>query len=821
VSTGRTHNPQNIYEHNLPAQRSSFVGRELEAFEVSQALATTRLMTLTGAGGSGKTRLALEVARDLIEAYPDGVWLVELAPLSEKELVPKAVAEALGVPERPREPIADTLVEVLGERQLLLVVDNCEHLIEAVAGFADRLLDSCPRVRILATSREALGVEGEIRWDVPPLSMPNPQHTPSSEELEGYESVRLFVERARGRDPTFNLSPRDALTVAKVCGRLEGIPLALELAAAWVGTLSLEQILQRLTDSLGLLTRGGRTAVPRQRTLKGTLDWSYELLSEPERVLFCRLSTFAGGWTLEALEAVGSGGGIEEGAVLDLLTGLVEKSLVMVNRGDEGGVRHRLLEPVRQYALEKLEESGEVEFTKRAHAGYFLALSEEAEPELLGPRENQWYERLEEEHDNIRAALSWALKGADPELGLGLAGAIWWFWHRHGHLSEGLRWLERALARGVGASAMVRAKALAGIGWLAYGQGDLGRMRKSAKEGLSLSDEAGLGGYHRGLFLRLLGDASWMEGDYDRTMELAEESLELSREANDLGGMALSLLQQGTASMWGSGDLGKARAFYEEALAVSRELGSASIFLVCLNSLALPYLLQGDLERAKEFAEEAAALSREAGARTLLPLPLHILGWVALLRGDLGQAEALHKESLSLSGELGDSWGTLELLEGLACIAGAKGEAEKAARLFGSAEALREAMGVGPWAALRTLEERYLVGARSRLKEGAWRRAWGEGYAMSMGAAIEYALSEEEPSTTTLSSAAPERPAGLTPREMEVLGLVAEGLTNPQVAQKLFLSPRTVQRHLNSVYRKLGVNSRTAATHLALEHDLL
>ena len=806
------------------------MGRELEAFEVSHALATTRLMTLTGAGGSGKTRLALEVARDLIEAYPDGVWFVELAPLSAKELVPKAVAEALGVPERPREPIADTLVEVLGDRQMLLVVDNCEHLIGAAARLVDKLLDSCPGVRILATSREALGVKGEIRWLVPPLSVPEPRGTPLSEELEGYESVRLFVERARERDPAFSLSSENALTVAEVCKWLEGIPLAIELAAARVGTLSLEQILERLKDALGLLTRGGRTAVPRQRTLKGTLDWSYDLLSEPERVLFRRLSNFAGGWTLEASEAVGSGEGVAEGEVLDLLSGLVEKSMVVTKGSDEGGVRYRLLEPVRQYALEKLEESGEADATKRAHARYFLALSEEAEPVLLGPQEAEWYDHLEEEHDNIRAALSWSLESADPQLGLRLAGAIWWFWHRHGHLREGLRWLEGALARGVGASAMVRAKALAGIGWLAYGQGDLGRMRKSATEGLSLSDEAGLGGYHRGLFLRLLGDESWMEGDYDRTMELAEESLELSREANDLGGMALSLLQQGTASMWGSGDLGKARAFYEEALAVSRELGSASIFRVCLNSLALPYLLQGDLERAKAFAEEAAALSREAGDRTLLPLPLHILGWVALLRGDLGQAEALHKESLALSGELGDSWGTLELLEGLACIAGAKGESEKAARLFGSAEALREAMGVGPWAALRTLEERYLVGARSRLKEGAWRRAWGEGYAMSMEAAIEYVLSEEEPSTTTLSSAAskqpstppaPEHPAGLTPREVEVLGLVATGLTSAQVATQLFLSTRTVDTHLTSIYHKLGVTSRAAATRFAVEHGLV
>ncbi len=668
LSNGKVRMPQSTPQHNLPAPRSSFVGREQGMFELKRELATTRLMTLTGAGGSGKTRLALEMARGLVEAYPDGVWLVELAPLSEEALVPKAVAEALEVPERPAEPIADTLADVLGDRRLLLVVDNCEHLIEAAAGLVDRLLDSCPRLRILATSREGLGVEGEARWPVPPLSVPERGRTPSSEKLEGYESVRLFVERARERDPSFSLRPPNALAVADICRMLEGIPLAIELAAARVGTLSLEQISERLKDALGLLTRGGRTAVPRQRTLKGTLDWSYDLLSEPERGLFRRLSTFAGGWTLEASEAVGSGEGVEEGEVLDLLSGLVEKSMVVTKGSDKGGVRYRLLEPVRQYALERLEESGEAEAAKRAHAEYFLALSEEAEPELLGPREAEWYDRLEEEHDNIRAALSRALEGADPELGLRLAGAIWWFWHRHGHLREGLRWLEGALAKEGGASAIARAKALGGIGWMAFGL--------------------------------------------------------------------------------------------------------------------------GDLERAKALHKESLALSEERGAFRQL---------------------------------------TLILLEGLACGAGAEGDAHRGARLFGATEALREAIGFPLEPALRRLEEPYLVGARSQLDESAWTEAWEEGRRMSVEAALEYALSEEESSTHTPSSAAskqpstppaPEHPAGLTPREVEVLGLVAEGLTSAQVAHRLFLSPRTVEAHLTSIYHKLGVTSRAGATRFALEHGL-
>jgi predicted ATPase/DNA-binding CsgD family transcriptional regulator len=787
--------------------------------EVEIELATTRLLTLTGSGGSGKTRLALEVARNLLEAYPDGVWLVELASLSEEVLVPKAVAEAVEVPERPQEPLADTLAEVLRGRELLLVLDNCEHLLDATARLVDKLLDSCPHLRIFVTSREALGVEGEVRWAVPPLSVPEPQGSLSLGELEAYESTRLFVERAREHDPSFSLSSHNVPAVVEICRMLEGIPLAIELAAARVGTLSVEQISDRLEGSLELLTRGGRTAVPRQRTLKGTLDWSYNLLSEPERNVFRRLSVFAGGWNLEASEAVGSGEGITESEILDLLSGLVEKSLVVAKGSDEGGVRYRLLEPVRQYALEKLEDSGETQAAKCAHAQYFLALAEEAEPELLGPRETQWYDRLEEEHDNIRVALSWSLHGADPVLGLRLAGAIWWFWHRHGHLSEGLRWLEEGLGQERGASAIARAKALGGIGWLAYGQGDLDRMKESATEGLKLSSEAGLGGYHRGLFLGVLSPASWQEGDFERATELAEESLRLSREANDLGGMAESLGMLGTAAMWGSGDLQQARAFYEEGLVISRELGSASILRSCLNSLALPFLLQRDLEPAAALAEEAATLSREAGDRTLLPLPLNNLGWVALLSGDLERAEALHNESLTLSRELGGSLGTLVFLEGLACDAGAKGEAERAARLFGATEALREVMGLPLEPALRALEESYLDGARSQLGEGAWTEAWEKGRGMSMEATIEYALFKEESSTTT-PSAAPEQPARLTPREIEVLELVATGMTNSQIAKELFVSPRTVETHITSIYHKLGVSSRAAATRFALEHGL-
>ena len=575
-------------------------------FEVKRELAMTRLMTLTGAGGSGKTRLAMEVARDLLEAYPDGVWLVELAPLSEEALVPKVVAEALGVTERPQESLSDTLADVLRDRQLLLVVDNCEHLVGASARLADKLLDSCPGVRILATSREALGVEGEARWLVPPLSVPDPQDTPSSGQLEDYESVRLFVERARGRDPSFALSPENAFAVAEICSRLEGIPLAIELAAARVDTLSLEGISKRLEGSLDLLTRGGRTAAPRQQTLKGALDWSHDLLSEPERVLFRRFSVFAGVWTLEASEAVGSCEGVEEGEVLDLLSGLVEKSLVVTRRGDFGGVRYRLLEPIRQYAREKLEGSGEAEAAKRAHAEYFLAVVEETEPELFGPRDVEGFNRLEAEHDNLRAALSWALERGEAELALRLGEALGAFWHAHGHLREGRRWLEEALAKDDQASVAARIGALKALFWLAFDQWDLDRAGAVAHEAMELSSDAEIDSSLAASLRIMLAGPTWVGGDYERGKELLEESLVISREADDKVRIVEALFQlAGTTDSLG--DTAGAKKICEEGIAVCREAGYTYRLSGFLLALGSHLMLEGDYGRGAALTEEAGS----------------------------------------------------------------------------------------------------------------------------------------------------------------------------------------------------------------------
>src|SRR5215208_8121308 len=392
--------------------------------------------------------------------------MVELAPLSEPGLLAQEMAGALGVTELSGEPLADTLADFLGGKEILLVLDNCEHLIEAAARLAEYLLHWCPRLRVLATSREPLGIAGEVVWQVVPLSLPDRDEPASVVGLMRYEALRLFVDRARLRLPDFELTEKNAGAVARVCRKLGGIPLAIELATARMGALAVEQVAQRLETSLDVLKGASRTALPRQQTLRATLDWSYELLSQPERKLYGRLSVFTGGFSLEAAEAVGATDDIEQHEVLESLLSLVDKSLVVAEAANEGRMRYRMLEPVRQYGLERLEMSGEVQEVRRRHAGYFLALAEEAEPRLRGPEQAAWFERLDAENDNLRGALSWLLEQGEGVLALRLSGALGEFWHVRGHLEEGRRWLEATLARGDDAPA--RIKALLHAGWIAW-----------------------------------------------------------------------------------------------------------------------------------------------------------------------------------------------------------------------------------------------------------------------------------------------------------------------------------------------------------------
>ncbi|HYM70819.1 MAG TPA: AAA family ATPase, partial [bacterium] len=515
--------------HNLPQELSSFVGRDQERAEIVQLLSTARLLTLTGTGGCGKTRLALRVAAEVVPRYPDGVWLVELAALTDPGLVLQTVASTLGVREVPGRPWLSSLTDALRDRTMLLVIDNCEHVIDACAHVIDAILGACPGVGVLATSREPLRIAGERTWRVPSLSLVGSGATVTAEAAAASEAVRLFTDRAAAVQPAFAVTSQNAGAVLEVCRRLDGIPLAIELAAARVAALPVSEIARRLGDQLSLLNQGSRTALPRHRTLQAVMDWGYHLLSEGEQALLRRLAVFAGGWTLEAAEAVCPGRGEAPLAVLDLLTQLVLKSLVLMDEQD-ASVRYRFLETVRQYSAARLREWSEEPAVRDRHLDWFLALSERAAPEMVGSTQAAWFDRLEAEHDNLRAALEWALQCGRAEAGLRLIGAAWRFWFVRGYFAEGRGWLESLLRAGESTPAAVRADALNAAGNLAvFGQGDYAAGRRFYERGLALWKQTGDG---RGV-ARILGNLAFVaagEGDPVAERALLDESLALRRE---------------------------------------------------------------------------------------------------------------------------------------------------------------------------------------------------------------------------------------------------------------------------------------------------
>jgi predicted ATPase/DNA-binding SARP family transcriptional activator/DNA-binding CsgD family transcriptional regulator len=770
-------------KHNLPGARTSFIGRERELVEIKRTLAITGLMTLTGAGGSGKTRLALEIARGLVGVYPDGVWLVELGSLSEGELVAQAVADALGVREQPNRPLADTLADALREKKLLLLLDNCEHLLDAAARLVDTLLGSCPRLRILATGREAIGVPGEANWPVPPLSVPDADSSPT--DLMRYEAVRLFVERARLRLPSFDLTPANAQAVAEVCRRLDGIPLAIELVTGRVTALAIQQVAERIEDSLSLLISGPRAATPRHQTMRATIEWSFALLSEPEQALFNRLSVFVGGCTLEAAETVGAGDGLQKGDVLDLLGRLVDKSLLVAEPGPDSASRYRMLEPVREYAREKLEESGEDDAVRHRHLLWCLTLAEQAEPELKGPRQKKWLEWLEREHDNLQVALGWVLEREvetpeSIELGARLASALWRFWYKRGHLSTGHRWLDATLSKSGVLSAVTRVKALGGAGLVA-----------------------------------------WERGDYASARAIHEEGLRLHRQAENKPGIAFSLNHLGLVALY-QGDYRSAKGLLEEGLILQQELEDAGGKAAALHNLGLVALYRGDYEPAKTLIEESLSLVRDLGDIWTISILLNNLGLAALHQGDYDRAADLQEESLTLRRELGDRGGVAECLEGLSGVAGAR--ASRAVRLWASAEAIREEIGAPLPPGHRSLHATYLTAARSQLDDAAFAEAWATGKAITQEAAIEYALGAAESTLPTVSlpqeSSSGKRTSPLTGREEQVALLVARGLTDRQISSEFAISERTVTTHLSRILKKLKLNSRTQLAAWITEQQL-
>jgi predicted ATPase/class 3 adenylate cyclase len=733
--------------NNLPLQPTPLIGREREVGEVCERLGQeeVRLLTLTGPGGTGKTRLALQAAADLLEDFEEGVFFVSFAAVADPDLFFKEIAGALGLRESGDVPFEDLLKEYLGRRELLLVLDNFEQILSAVPVVGE-LLSAAPRLKVLATSRIPLGIYGEHEYAVPPLSVPDPKRLPDLESLSQYEAVRLFIERAGAAKAGFEITSENAPAVAEICVRLDGLPLAIELAAARVKLLPPKAILIRLSNRLKLLTGGAKDLPERQRTLRGTMEWSHDLLDEGERTLFARLAVFSGGRTLEAIEAVCDAEGDLPVDALDGVSSLLDKSLLRQEEGPEDEPRFVMLETIHEFAREKLEVSDEAEEMKRAHAQYFLTLAEEAYPELKGANQLEWLERLEAEHDNMRAALSWALERKEAEVALRLGGALWWFWWMRGYYSEGRRWLEESLAIAGHVPPEVRAMALAGVGWLAAHQGDLDRAQEACEEGLQLpANEASEA---KRCLLVFLGWVEREREDYGRATRLFEESLALSQQVSDAYWHATSLSNLALVSYY-RGDSEKAPELYEESMDLFRELGHKQGLAYCLINLALMVYSQGvhpqgDPGRAARLTEEGVALVRELGATGDVALGLCNLGWIALLQGDLGRAADHYGESLSLSWDTGLTPLVQSVLEGFACLAGVKGEAQRAARLWGAAQGLHETKGIPRDADFLAEADARISVVRSGMGEEAWEEAWRKGRAMTLDEAVSYALEEEE-----------------------------------------------------------------------------
>ena len=710
-----------------------------------------RLLTLTGPGGTGKTRLGLQAAANLLEEFSDGVFFVALATISEPELVASTIARTLGVKESTEQSLTESLKNYLRAKRLLLVLDNFEQVLES-ASLVGELLGACPKLKVLVTSRIPLRLYGEHEYPVPPLSLPDPRAMSPPEALTQYEAVRLFVERARAVKADFEVTNENAQTVAEICARLDGLPLAIELAVARVKVLSLQKMLDRLSDRLKLLTKGARDLPERQRTLRATMEWSHALLDEGEMTLFARLSVFAGGRTLEAIEAVCDAEGDLPVEALDGVESLVDKSLLREEEGTGGEPRFVMLETVHEYAREKLQESGETHKLRRLHAQYFLALAEGEAGTYRGGGRPEWFQLLEDEQDNYRAALSWSLESEEVEFGLRLAAALQPFWARRGHYGEGCRWLEAVLEKHGPASAAVRAKAQNAIGWLAQWQGDVERASNAAEEGLLLCKRAGLEASVTNHLRLLVGwllvgfTAEVRADDYKRASKLFEQSLELSRKAGDEWTTAASFLHLGNKEDE-QGYHEQAVELYEAGIVLCRKSGYSVLLADILVNLGYTRLLQKHYDLTTVLCEEAIALYREQGHRyARIEYPVDNLGWAALLRGDEKKAEVLYQESLMLCRELGNKLVAAESLQGLACVAGKRKEIERSARLFGAADALFRAGNISHLREERDLRKPYLEDAL----ESSNRVAWEEGSRLTFEEAIEYALSGSQTSPPTL-----------------------------------------------------------------------
>jgi non-specific serine/threonine protein kinase len=799
--------------HNLPLQLTSFIGRETEIEAVRQLVVSSRLVTLTGAGGCGKSRLSLEVANRLLADFDDGVWLAELAPLANPDLVPETVAFALGLRNLSDRPIQDLLVDYLRSRNVLLILDNCEHLIEASATLCESLLCACPRLHILSTSREVLAVRGESAYIVPSMEMPDPERRMAPAELAAVESVRLFVERAGAVQLGFALTETNGEAIAQICRRLDGIPLAIELAAARIKLLSARQIAQRLDDRFRLLTSGSRTDLPRQQTLRATIDWSYDLLSAAEQRLFCRLAVFRGGWTLDASEAVCAGpdltgfqnlSGLD---VLDLLTGLVNKSLVNVEEHD-GEARYSRLETIRQYGCEKLAESGELDQMRRRHLDYFLDFAERGERELSGPHSLEWTRRMERENDNLRVALEYAFgtDGAgDQGVGLILALAEFsGFWQLCSYWQESNFWLEKALQYpGVLPGTALRARLLFDL-TVFVGSRPWQEQRPLMEESLAIFDALGdPDRIDRAYVLMWLGRNLNYQFERERGTHYMLEALRIFETAGDKFGQAFTLNLLAGMICELDDDVETAWAYAEQGLAAARECGERALIATLPSDFGYFNVKKGNYRGGQDYLVESSAIQKTFGHNVMACQDLKWLGDAARGLNDYEKAEAYYRESLAMVEEIG--WQSYKIAVRLAlgltvlhqgdvrqalslftealavafetgkpefprftafyfldCVAAAltvQGQAENAARLFGAFDAQLDALLTDGFSRSRLFDaidlqehEHFLALCRSQLDEATFDRCRQEGRALPLEEALKLAQSYVKSNSEELSS---------------------------------------------------------------------
>jgi predicted ATPase/DNA-binding SARP family transcriptional activator len=740
---------QTDHTNNLPIPLTSFIGRGRVISELKRLLThdetgmhprTNRLLTLTGPGGCGKTRLAIQIANELADSYRNGVWWVDLAPLTEDELVLEAVAKTLGVAVVEQQELEERLAGYLLQQHVLLVLDNCEHRIAACARLAEGLVARCPSVQILATSREALGVFGETAWLLFPLSLPERGAAFDLSAWMQCESIRLFVERAAAVKGDFALTDSNAAAVVQICEHLDGIPLAIELAAARTKVMAVAQIADRLSDRFALLAQGGRTAPMRQQTLRATVDWSYDLLSDPERALWRRLSVFANGWTLEAAEAICPGDGVERGQVLGLLARLVDKSLVVVSE-QAGQARYRMLETIREYGREKLTEAGEEAEIRRLHFWCFLEMAEAAEPNLHRSGQAEWLRRLDADYDNLRAALGWALRQNDPSdllAGMRLAIALTPYWNLRAAYLEGRGWLTDFLARTEPAPTDLRASALYGAGLLAWFQFDFQEARPLLEQSVAMWQ--GLGDSTAILYPQIhLAYEFFREGESELAFALWDACGKHFRSVGDSWGLAWTLAMLGRVARE-SGDFEAARIYYRESASLLRSLGDRWALSIVLSHLGLIAYEHKDYQTARSWFEYRIVVGRELNFKALVATATLWLGLTALAENELAEAGAHFGEAVALARQLGNETELVHAFQGLATVAQRSGALTQAVHLWAAGQVLIRAWKTKAPFVSDFDDEAAISDLCARLGEKVFAVAWTEGSAMQLDQVLEEAL---------------------------------------------------------------------------------